>query len=265
MINTSTHITSCLAEVTDPLCQRLAQWLNATLGSDIHFLAGSWPEREAALEQQTAQLGLVCGLLHVHKGQQPGWDFEPIVAPVMRPTRYGNQPVYFADVVVHQDSPYQTLDDLAGSRWAYNEPASFSGHHMMLVWLAQTGKTADFFGERIQSGAHSRSLVLVAEGVADCAAIDSTVLDMERVREPGRKRPLRTIGSLGPYPMPPLVVSRQLPAATRHAMQQQLATLHEDEAGRALLAEWGIARLTAVSNTTYDPIRQLPINMAATE
>lgn len=254
------HITSCLAEITDGLCRRLAQRLNATLGSDIHFLDGSWPEREAALEQQTAQLALVCGLLYVFKGGQPGWDFVPIVAPIMRPARYGGQPIYFADVVVHQDSPYQTLDDLAGSRWAYNEPASFSGHHMMLVWLAQTGKPADFFRQRIQSGAHSRSLLMVAEGLADCAAIDSTVLDMEAVREPERKRPLRIIGSLGPYPMPPLVVSRHLPAATRHAMQQQLATLHEDEAGRALLAEWAIERLTAVSDTTYDPIRQLPIN-----
>ena len=255
------HITSCLAEVTDGLCQRLAQRLNAALDSDIHFLGGSWPEREAALQQQTAQLALVCGLLHVFKGRQPGWAFEPIVAPVMRPARYGNQPVYFADVVVHQDSPYQTLDELAGSRWAYNEPASFSGHHMMLLWLAQTGKPADFFRQRLPSGAHSRSLLMVAEGAADCAAIDSTVLDMEAVRQPERKRPLRTIGSLGPYPMPPLVISRHLPEATRRAMQQQLATLHEDEAGRALLAEWGIARLTAVSETTYDPIRQLPINM----
>ncbi len=255
------HITSCLAEVTDGLCQRLAQRLNTTLGSDIRFLGGSWPEREAALEQQAAQMALVCGLLHVFKGRQPDWEFEPMVAPVMRSARYGNQPVYFANVVVHQGSPYQMLDDLAGSRWAYNEPASFSGHHMMLLWLAQTGKPADFFRQRIQSGAHSRSLAMVAEGLADCAAIDSTVLDMEAVREPERKRPLRTIGSLGPYPMPPLVVSRRLPEATRRAIQQQLTTLHEDEAGQALLAEWDIVRLTAVSDTTYDPIRQLPISM----
>lgn len=258
-MNQPLHITSCLAEVTDGLCQRLAQRLNETLGSDIRFFDGSWAQREAALEQQTAQLALVCGLLHVFKGRQPSWEFEPIVAPVMRPARYGGRPVYFADVVVHQDSPYQTLDDLAGSRWAYNELASFSGHHMMLLWLAQTGKPADFFRERVPSGAHSRSLVMVAEGTADCAAIDTTVLDMLAVRQPGLKRPLRPVGSLGPYPMPPLVISRRLPEATRRAMQQQLATLHEDEAGRALLAEWNIERLTAVADTTYDPIRQLPI------
>lgn len=255
------QLTSCLSEIADPLCTHLARYLSDKLKQPLQFYDADWSDREAALDSQAVELGWICGLLHVWKEKQTNWPFTPIVAPIMDADRYQRAPVYFADVVVHQDSSFQSLGELAGSQWAYNEDASFSGHHMMLHWLQSHGQDADFFAKRIRSGAHSQSLQLVANGEADCAAIDSTVLDMLTARNPAWHLPLRVVGSLGPYPMPPLVVSNRLPPALRLEIQHLLSNAHEDPQMAHLFSAWGVSRWTAVNEQTYDPIRQLPLNL----
>lgn len=255
------QLTSCLSEIADPLLLELSSYLTRKVGQPINFYMGDWAAREAALYNDEAQLGWICGLLHVWKEREMDWPFVPVAAPVMTAVRYQQQPVYFSDVVVHEDSPIQSLEELAGSRWAYNETTSFSGYHIMLNWLASQEKTADFFSQQICSGAHSHSLQLVASGAADCAAIDSTVLDMLTANDPAWQMPLRVVGSLGPYPMPPLVVSVALDRNFHAAVQQAVCQAHEETLMADIFAAWGMSHWTAVSNQTYDPIRQLPLNL----
>ena len=225
------QLTSCLSEIADPLLVQLARYLTEKLSHPVHFLLDTaWADREAALNTHDAHLGWICGLLHVWKEREVDWEYVPVAAPVMTAVRYQQQPVYFGDVVVHKDNPCPNLEGLAGSRWAYNEATSFSGYHMMLHWLVAQQKPDDFFVERICSGAHSRSLQLVATGAADCALIDSTVLDMLAARNPTWQMPLRVVGSLGPYPMPPLVVSTRLEPSLRQAIQEAVCEAHEDPA-----------------------------------
>jgi len=55
----------------------------------------------------------------------------PVAAPVLIGSRYCGQPVYYSDVIVHQDSPFQSFLDLWGQSWAYNEPLSHSGYGIL--------------------------------------------------------------------------------------------------------------------------------------
>src|ERR1043165_7173925 len=97
---------------------------------------------------------------------------ELLPLPVPSDARAAGRPVYFADVVVRDDSPARTFAHLSGARWSFNDRNSKSGWFSMLERIAPRAPE-EFFGEIVASGSHLQSLELVASGAADAAAIDS--------------------------------------------------------------------------------------------
>ncbi len=198
-----------------------------------------------------------CGLPYIRKvGQSPGW-IEPLVAPVMSSRRYQNRPIYFSDVVVHADSSYRHLADLQGAVWAYNEPGSHSGYGVVRYTLATRGKSLDFFGQVIASGAHQASLAMILKREVDGSAIDSTVLELELAHHPEIAAHLRIIDTFGPSPIPPWVVSRAVPEGLRKALRETLIRMGADPAGKAILQKAGMARFEVAADRDYDPIREM--------
>ena len=187
--------------------------------------------------------------------------FELLAAPVMQALRYRMQPIYFSDVIVRRSSPYQQFLDLRGARWAFNDPGSHSGYNVTHFHLAQLGERAGFFGDVVAAGAHMASLQMVLEGTVEAAAIDSTVLDWALTQQPSSREQLRIIETLGPSPIPPWVIQKQVPATLRTQIRTLLLQLHEHEPGRQLLAQGDLLRFTAVQDKDYDPIRQM-VNQA---
>ena len=74
--------------------------------------------------------------------------------------------VYWAQILVQRDSPYQTLADLAGKKWGYGDVASTSGYMVPLVMLQDAGVVP---GEGIQTGGHNQSAQAVYNGEVDFA------------------------------------------------------------------------------------------------
>jgi len=165
--------------------------------------------------------------------------------------------VYFSDVVVRSDSAARSLGDLRGAAWVYNEPTSHSGYAITRSTLASRGYGQGFFGRVSSSGAHLRSLDWLLDGRIDATAIDSTVLEHELRTRPGLASQIRVVETLGPSPIPPVVVSRALAADVRHAMRSTLLRMHVDRVGRQVLSRARIDRFVAVTDADYDPIRRM--------
>ncbi|MFN2190547.1 MAG: phosphate/phosphite/phosphonate ABC transporter substrate-binding protein, partial [Candidatus Promineifilaceae bacterium] len=180
-----------------------------------------------------------------------------LAAAVMEGKRYGDRPVYFSDIVVRTDSPLLNFADLEGCIWAYNEPNSHSGYNVVRYHLATLGELYGFFGQVIESGAHQKSLEMILNGEVDASAIDSTVLETELTLQPDLSDKLRVIESLGPSPIPPWIVSKNLPAATRYALRQTFLEMHRDYQGAAILKSARIKRFEAVTDIDYDSIREM--------
>jgi phosphonate transport system substrate-binding protein len=195
----------------------------------------SWQERERMLYRGQAHVGVVCGLQYIH-----AQGVELLAAPVMRGARYRNQPVYFSDVVVRPGSQAESLADLRGRTWAVNEPTSHSGFNVTRYALAARGETSAFFGRVVESGSHENSIGLLLDGVVDATAVDSTVLETVRPD-------LKVIETLGPSPIPPVVVSRSVPRPIRERLRRALLD--------TVLGP--VERFVAVSDADYDPIRDM--------
>ena len=196
----SIGVTSLLSPASDHRLRPLTDAL-ATAGHEAELVDGPWQDRLDAMRQGIVGGGWLCGLLHVELSADGSWPYHAVAAPPS--TRDGSRgsPVYFGDVVVSPDSEVRDFDDLRGARFAYNETTSLSGYRMMIDLLASHGSDLSFFSETMASSSHVASMRLVAEGKADCAIIDSTLID-DRADE---TTTIRRLVSVGPYPAPPLV------------------------------------------------------------
>lgn len=64
------------------------------------------------------------------------------------------------------------LADLRGRRLAFNETRSLSGYLALQADLGAMGEAFSVFSERVETGSHRASVLAVADGSADIAAID---------------------------------------------------------------------------------------------
>jgi len=207
-----------------------------------------------------ADLAFVCGpSWAVLRGGGAPVAFIP-AAPVFDDPRNGGRPVYFSDVIVPAGHPSRRFEDLRGGRWVYNDRESLSGWHRMIERLAAAGLGSPerFYSRVFASGAHVRSIEVVASGEADVSAVDSNALILARRRAPTLSERLRVIESWGPTPIQPLLASAALDERTRGAVLSALLTLDRDAATRRDLARYGVLRFAPADPGSYERLIAAP-------
>jgi phosphonate transport system substrate-binding protein len=247
-----------MAENAERFCAAVASYLSEELHIAVEYVNhGLWQERERWFDAGAIQILWLCGLPYVEKADRTAPDTELLAVPVPVGERYRGRPVYFSDIVVQHDSPYGSFFDLRGARWAYNEPRSHSGYNVVRAYLAEFAQHREFFGEAVESGAHTASLEMVLRGAVDGAAIDSTVLDWYLAQDNERAASLRVIDTLGPSPMPPWVVSTRVAEPLRAALRAALLRMSRTALGREGLQAGCMERFVEAVDGDYDPIRRM--------
>lgn len=108
----------------------------------------------------------------------------------------------YRSVVIARTGGAEVMD-LKGSRFAYNMRESQSGWAALDKVLGIEGH----FGELVQSGAHRKSIISVAEGQADCAAIDAVSWAMAQRVEPAAAK-VHVIAVTPPTPGLPYITGQ---------------------------------------------------------
>jgi phosphonate transport system substrate-binding protein len=212
---------------------------------------------ESYADIHDADLAFLCSLPYVEMAGHGDSAIEPLVAPVLCGERYNGLPVYFSDVIVRRDSPFQSFADLRGRSWAYNEPHSQSGYGITRQRLLELGETRGYFGRVVQTGWHERSLRQVVSGEVDASAIDSHVLAVALRDEPDLAARLRIIDSLGPSTIQPVVVSSRLRDSFKAELRALFLTIADDPQARQVLRYAFIERFVAEDDSAYDDIRAM--------
>jgi phosphonate transport system substrate-binding protein len=242
-----------LAPNMGPVYRFLAGRIANRLGRPVELVVGSSFDQ---FERGEVDLGVICGLPYVWLAARHPPPVEPLAAPVLAGDRYGGRPVYFSDVIVGHDSPVTRLEELRGCSWAYNEPASHSGHTVTLYSLVRMGAHPGFFARVVEAGFHQRAIRLVRSGAVDAAAIDSQVLAVE-LRDHPDLAGLRVIGAFGPSTIQPVVAASRLPDQLKDEVRELLVTLGDDRSAGPALDHGFIQGFTAVDDAAYDDIRAM--------
>ncbi|MEM6567730.1 MAG: PhnD/SsuA/transferrin family substrate-binding protein [Planctomycetota bacterium] len=200
-----------------------------------------------------AEIGFVCSpsYLYLTSGDAPTVELVP-AGFVFDDSRNAGAPHYFSDVVVRADRGERGLDDLRGSVLGFNDTCSMSGYYAALQAVDE-----GFFGAEICTGSHAASIEALLGGDVDVACIDSNVLALERAARPALGRDLRVVESLGPHPIQPVVVRRDLADELAPAVADALLGLAGDRDARDRTRAFGLRSFAPISAELYAEERRV--------
>ena len=123
-------------------------------------------------------------------------------------------------------SPLIPLDLLRGKRFTFNDTGSMSGYLGLKRDLEAMGEGLDIFASRSASGGHRGSIVTIAEGRADVAAIDCESWALAQRFEPAAQKVV-VVGWTRRRKGLPFITAATTPEKTVRAMREALAGLAE--------------------------------------
>jgi phosphonate transport system substrate-binding protein len=139
----------------------MAQALNEATG--LTFEVSVPTSYAATIEEMCASpadtMGFIPGLGYVLANQLCGVDV------AFKAVRFGWD-VYWAQIIVPRDSEIQSIEDLAGKKWAYPDAGSTSGYLAILPMLQEAGIDPASL-EVLEAGGHTGVVRAVYNGEAD--------------------------------------------------------------------------------------------------
>ncbi|CCV07525.1 conserved hypothetical protein [Mesorhizobium metallidurans STM 2683] len=197
----------------------------ATLPPDELDFHGLWLH-PALLFAQTCWGPMDLGLsAHVQVVAQPSYDaYEG-----------GQGELYSSALVMPADggpsvaSPYDgapliPFDLLRGKRFTFNDTGSMSGFLGLKRDLEAMRENFDLFAERLPSGGHRASIVAIAEGTADVAAIDCESWALAQRFEPAAQA-VKVVGWTGRRKGLAFITARTMPEKIVAALREAVAAV----------------------------------------
>jgi len=181
------------------------------------------------------------------------YGFEALATPQVR-----GQPFYQSYLIVPKESPYQRLEDLNGRVFAFTDPDSNTGAMVPRFWLAKLGQSPEsFFSKTIFTYSHDNSILAVAKGLVDAAAVDGHQWEYFERFSPAHTSKTRVILKSQPFGSPPLVASARLPEDVKSKIRSLILSLHQEPEGKRILENLLIDRFVAPQEEWYEPARAM--------
>ncbi|WP_200964619.1 phosphate/phosphite/phosphonate ABC transporter substrate-binding protein [Bosea sp. Root483D1] len=159
-----------------------------------------------------------------------------------------------AFILVGDDSPFETVEDLRGTRFACNSRQSNSGMNLPRRLIAPLAGGKPFFSEIVETGTHPFSMARVAAGELDAASIDCMTYAYFSEHRPQAVAGLRVIAETPPSPAIPFVTSIATAPAQVEALRAALLALSAKPEHRMVLAALRIASIGPASHAPYERI-----------
>ncbi len=232
--------------------QELLVYLQDRLGRRVELVQKkTYAETNLLLAKGEIDLAFICSGPYATQGQKMGLKL--LAAP-----QVAGATTYRSYLIVHKDSPYKTLADLAGTTFAFTDPDSNTGWLVPRFWLLQAGQTPHrFFGKFLFTHGHDNSILAVAKKLVDGASVDSLIWDYHQATYPSLTAKTRIIRKSQPFGIPPVVGSPSLSARSGQAIQEQLFAMHLNNRGKRILAQLRIDRFVPARDVWYQNIRQM--------
>ena len=215
------------------------------------ILKPTYAETNALLEGKYVDLGIICSLAYVQGNEDFG--LELLVVP-----QINGEIVYYAYLIVSEDSGAKSLEDLKGASFAFTDPLSNSGYLAATYQLSLLNEAPfSFFSRYIFTYSHDNSIYSVAGKLVDGAAVDSLVYEQLVAKNPELASKTKVIARWGPYGMPPVVVNPTVDPNLKKQLRDFFLDLHNSAEGKRILSNLGIDRFVVIPDDSYDSIREM--------
>jgi len=168
-------------------------------------------------------------------------------------TQKTGKSAYRSVIVVRKDSPIQSLADFKGHTFAFVDPSSASGHLFPKAGVEKAGFQPDkLFSRVIFSGSHDASILAVAKGKVDGAAVADRILASAIAAGEVGKDDLRIVWSSPDIPESPMAWRKDLDPALKQKLAAAMAQVKH-----VVWADQGMLNgFQPTSDAAYDVVRE---------
>jgi phosphonate transport system substrate-binding protein len=226
--------------------REMLDYLGRQSGHSVQLIQRkTYDEVNALFPKGEVDLAFIC--TGPYAASRDKYGFEALATPQVR-----GQPFYQSYLIVSKDSPHQKLEDLKGRVFAFTDPDSNTGAMVPRFWLAEAGETPEsFFSRTIFTYSHDNSIMAVAKGMVDAAAVDGHQWEYFERFSPAHTSQTRVIRKSQPFGSPPLVASGRLKDDVRSKIRELMLSMHTDPEGKRILDNLLIDRFVAPREEWY--------------
>ena len=232
--------------------REILQYLSEKLNREVQLVQRkTYGEINELLGKGEIDLAFLCSGPYAAEKDKHG--FELLATPEINGSHF-----YQAYLIVNEKSEFNDLEDLRGKTFAFTDPDSNTGRLVPTFWLQERGETPEtFFSQTIFTYSHDNSIMAVAKGMVDGAAVDGLIWEYFNATNPVVTSQTRIIRKSDLYGIPPLVASSALSTADKESTRKILFSAHEDPKGRQILDGLKIDRFIEPRDEWYDSIRAM--------
>lgn len=265
LMKNDTSIKVAIASVISPkesyeYYDEMVRYISKKLGMPVKIVQKrSYQEVNDLIRNKEIDFAFVCSGAYVDGNSQFGMKL------LVAPQAYGKT-TYNSYIIVPQNSNYKNFSDLRGKKFAFSDPLSNSGKLYPAYRLALINETPElFFGVDEETGrnnsfytySHDNSIIAVAEGLADGAAVDSLVYEYMKNTRPEIISKTRIIEVSPPFGIPPVVVSNDIDPFLEQKLRDIFLNMDKDEEGRTILSKVKIEKFVNIDDNAYNTVREM--------
>ncbi len=239
----------------------MIQYISQKLGGPVKTVQRrSYQEINQLIQNNEIDLAFICGGAYIDDNGNTTPGLKLLVAPQV----YGKT-TYNSYIIVPNNSNYTDFLDLRGKKFAFSDPLSNSGKLYPTYRLALINETPESFFGMDENGrnnsfftySHDNSIIAVAEGLADGAAVDSLVYEYIKNTKPEIIAKTRIIEISPPFGIPPVVVPVAIDQFLEQRLKNIFLNMDKDEEGMKILSNVRIDRFVSINDNAYDSIREM--------
>jgi len=237
--------------------RKLLDYMGKKLGNKVELVQRkSYGEINALLGKGQIDFGFICSGPYATGREKLG--FELVAIPEIRGSHF-----YQAYLIVNRNSAFQNLRDLKNRTFAFTDPDSLTGRLVPMQWLVEIHESPEsYFDKIIYTYSHDNSILAVAKGLVDGAAVDGLIWEYYQQANPDWTSRTRIIRKSKHYGIPPLVAARTVSPQNREKVGKVLLEMHQDPVGREILQKLMIDRFVIPEEDWYAAISMIQQGLA---
>jgi len=175
------------------------------------------------------------------------------VEAVARPEYLDGTSTYHGLLFVRKDSGISNIEDMKGKRFAFVDKATTAGWLLPLYYFKTHGVDDHraWLRESYFTGTHEGAIYDVLERKADIGAAKNTVYSALASQDSRIEADLTVLTVSPDVPANGLFLRSDLEEPLRRKIREALLNMDRDEAGRAVLEEFGATKFIATSHDDY--------------
>jgi len=232
----------------------LVQYIERKIGRKVEVVQRhSYAEINYLLSLNLVDVALICSSSYILAGEST--DLDLLAVPKIDGT-YD----YQSYIIVRNDSDLKEFKDLRDKRFAYSDPMSTTGFYYPTFRLGQLDSNPEqFLSSFFFSYSHDNSIHAVINGMADAAAVDSTVFNKVLRSNPEIIEKVRVIEKSPEFVNSPIVARAALDQDVKDKLVNLFITVEQDEEAKRVFKKYGIDgyRQETQPAVSYEPVREM--------